>query len=250
MDDITFNRFENFVTEVTDFKEEFRKIKANDAVSFELKEDETPVTQIDYLIEKSIRASILETFPSHSIVGEEYPDTLQKSLFKWIIDPVDGTLSLTKGVPLYGTLLGLLYDNAPLYGSVRFPLLHKLICGNGQVAYENGYTIKCDNSITLGQSLILTTDENRINFSKYKSSWERLNDLTSTRRTWGDCYGYYLVCSGKAQVMFDIDLKPCDILPLVPIIKGAGCEIIELEKPYRDIIVCTKSLKEEILECF
>ena len=41
MDDITFNRFENFVTEVTDFKEEFRKIKANDAVSFELKEDET-----------------------------------------------------------------------------------------------------------------------------------------------------------------------------------------------------------------
>lgn len=235
---------------VTDFKEEFSKIKVNDAVSFVLKEDETPVTQIDYLIEKSIRESILNAFPSHSIVGEEYPDTLQKSSFKWIIDPVDGTFSLTKGVPLYGILLGLLYDNTPLYGSVRFPLLQKLICGNGKVAYENGYAIRCDNSITLGQSLILTTDENRINSSKYKSSWERLNDLVSSRRTWGDCYGYYLVCSGKAQVMFDIDLKLCDILPLIPIIKGAGCEIIELEEPYKDIIVCTKNLKEEILKCF
>ena len=250
MDDITFNLFENFVSMVTDFKEEFSKIKVNDAVSFELKEDETPVTQIDYLIEKSIRESIFDAFPSHSIVGEEYPDTLQKSSFKWIIDPVDGTFSLTKGVPLYGILLGLLYDNTPLYGSVRFPLLQKLISGNGQVAYENGHPIRCDNNITLCQSLILTTDENRINLSKYKSSWERLNDLVSSRRTWGDCYGYYLVCSGKAQVMFDVDLKLCDILPLIPIIKGAGCEIIELEEPYKDIIVCTKSLKERILECF
>jgi myo-inositol-1(or 4)-monophosphatase len=250
MDDITFNRFENFVAEVTDFKEEFCEIKDYDAVSFELKEDETPVTQVDYSIEQSIRESIAETFPYHSIVGEEYPDTIHKSSFKWIIDPIDGTFSLTKGVPLYGTLLGLLKDNSPMYGSVRFPLLQKLICGDGKSAYENGETIICDNSVTLGESLILTTDENRIKLSKYKSSWERLNDLVSNRRTWGDCYGYYLVCSGKAQVMFDIDLKPCDILPLIPIIKGAGCEIIELEKPFKDIIVCAKSLKQEILECF
>jgi histidinol-phosphatase len=146
--------------------------------------------------------------------------------------------------------IGLLSNDTPLYGSVRFPLLQKMICGDGSITFENGKKIECTNNISLKESLILTSDENRVSKSKYNESWQHLNGLVSNRRTWGDCYGYYLVCSGKAQVMFDLDLKPCDILPLVPIIKGAGCEIIELTEPYKDIIVCSKNLKNEILKCF
>ena len=131
MDDITFNRFQNFVSEITDFKDVFSEIRSNDGVSFELKEDETPVTYIDYFIEKSLRKSIFEEFPTHSIIGEEYEDNLRKSPYKWIIDPIDGTFSLTKGVPLYGILVGLLSCDTPLFGSVRFPLLEKMICGDG-----------------------------------------------------------------------------------------------------------------------
>jgi myo-inositol-1(or 4)-monophosphatase len=250
MDDITFNRFQNFVSDITDFKDVFSKIISNDVVSFELKEDETPVTHIDYLIEKSLRRSIYDEFPTHSIIGEEYEDSLRKSFYKWIIDPIDGTFSLTKGVPLYGILVGLLKKNKPLYGTVTFPLLQKIIFGDGATTLENGKKIECSDNITLEESLILTTDENRVRSSKYNESWGLLNCLVSNHRTWGDCYGYYLVCSGKAQVMFDVDLKPCDILPLIPIIRGAGCEIIELEEPYKDIIVCSKNLKTEILKCF
>jgi myo-inositol-1(or 4)-monophosphatase len=125
-----------------------------------------------------------------------------------------------------------------------------MICGDGSTTLENGKKIECTNNISLKESLILTSDENRVRKSKYNKSWQHLNGLVTNHRTWGDCYGYYLVCSGKAQVMFDLDLKPCDILPLVPIIKGAGCEIIELTEPYKDIIVCSKNLKTEILKCF
>lgn len=250
MDDITFNRFNKFVSEVSEFRDVFSEIRSNDGINFELKEDETPVTHIDFFIEKSLRNSIFEEFPTHSIIGEEYEDNLRKSPYKWIIDPIDGTFSLTKGVPLYGILIGLLSNDTPLYGSARFPLLQKMICGDGSITYENGKKIECTNNISLKESLILTSDENRVSKSKYNESWQHLNGLVSNHRTWGDCYGYYLVCSGKAQVMLDLDLKPCDILPLVPIIKGAGCEIIELTEPYKDIIVCSKNLKTEILKCF
>ena len=250
MDNITFNRFKNFVSEVTDFKDLFSEIRSKNGITFELKEDETPVTQIDYFIEKSLRKSIFGEFPTHSITGEEYKDNLRESTYKWIIDPIDGTFSLTKGVPLYGILIGLLCCDTPLYGSIRFPMLQKMICGDGLTSFENGKKIECNNNISLKESLILTSDETRVKKSKYKESWQHLSRLVSNHRTWGDCYGYYLVCSGKAQVMFDLDLKPCDILPLVPIIKGSGCEIIELKKPYKDIIVCTKNLSSEVMKYF
>ena len=250
MDDITYGQFQNFVAKETEFKKVFSDKITNDGVAFQLKEDETPVTQIDLLIEKTLRKSISNHFPTHSIIGEEFEDKPGKSSYKWIIDPIDGTFALTKGVPMFGILVGLLHKEIPLYGCVRFPLMDKLICGNGQMSSENGMPVQCDNHTPLSHSLILTSDERRINESKYKSNWGHLNNLVSNHRTWGDCYGYYLVCTGKAHVMFDLDLKPCDILPLVPIIQGAGCEIIELEEPFKDIIVCPKSLKTEILECF
>lgn len=250
MDDITYECFENFVSKETEFKEVFLDENVINSVTYHLKEDETPVTHIDFLIEKSLRKSISKKFPTHAIVGEEFEDISGKSFYKWIIDPIDGTFALTKGVPLFGILVGLMYRDIPLYGCIRFPLLEKLICGNSQISFENGEAICCDNYTPLNESLILTSDEKRINASKYKANWLQLNSLVSSHRTWGDCYGYYLVCTGKAQVMFDLDLKPCDILPLIPIIQGAGCEIIELEKPYKDIIVCSKGLKQEILDFF
>ena len=112
----------------------------------------------------------------------------------------------------------------------------------GKKAFENGRLIQSSKNVSLKESLILTTDENRIRKSNYQTSWNKLSESIAYHRTWGDCYGYYLVCSGKAQVMFDVGLKPCDILPLIPIIRGAGCEIVELRKPYQDIIVCSREM--------
>ena len=72
-----------------------------------------PVTEIDLEIEILLRKAIENQFPQHSISGEEFPDKTKPSNFKWIIDPIDGTFSLTKSVPMFGILLGLLYDSSP-----------------------------------------------------------------------------------------------------------------------------------------
>ena len=251
MEDFTFNDFETFVSEVTNFSGQFSKMQHRDDISYELKDDKTPVTDTDLQIECLLRKAIENLFPTHAISGEEFPDLAKKSNFKWIIDPIDGTFSFTKSVPLFGILVGLLYGSSPRFGCLRFPLLgNKLIVGDGEKAFENGRLIQSSKNVSLKESLILTTDENRIRKSNYQTSWNKLSESIAYHRTWGDCYGYYLVCSGKAQVMFDVGLKPCDILPLIPIIRGAGCEIVELRKPYQDIIVCSRDVYQEVVNFF
>ena len=251
MEDFTFNDFQNFVSKQTDFSELFIKMQDSGELSSELKDDDTPVTEIDLEIEISLRKAIENQFPQHSITGEEFSDKTKPSDFKWIIDPIDGTFSLTKSVPLFGTLVGFLEGSLPRYGCVRFPLLgNMLICGDGEKTFEDGKLIHSSNETKLKDALILTSDENRLKRSEYSDKWNKLNELVSYHRTWGDCYGYYLVCSGKAQAMIDVDMKPCDILPLIPVIHGAGCEIIELKKPYRDILVCSKDVFQDIVKIF
>ena len=55
-----------------------------------------------------------------------------------------------------------------------------------------------------------------------KNFFAELLDRARLFRTWGDCYGYYLLASGKADIMLDLDMKIWDIMPLIPIIQGAN----------------------------
>ena len=87
--------------------------------------------------------------------------------------------------------------------------------------------------------------------SAYSGAWNELKKKGATFRTWGDCYGYYLLCSGNADAMFDIQLKPCDILPILPIVTGAGCKTIDFgNAPNKDLAVCVPGLGDEIANLF
>ena len=131
------------------------------------------------------------------------------------------------GLPCLAPLLDLLKDGHPVYGALRLPVLEQMVAGDGDRCVINGQDAKAKNFVSWEESLLLTTDERRIERSAYADSWNELKNKGGTFRTWGDCYGYYLLCSGKADAMFDIQLKPCDILPLLPIVTGAGCETID-----------------------
>lgn len=251
METITFNKFVSFAEEATNLLDIFPEFKNSNEVNQNVKEDRTPVTDLDLNIEIFIRKLIKERFPTHSIHGEEFSDTNGLSPYNWIIDPIDGTFSYVKNVPLFGILLGLRYEDTPLFGSVRFPLyFNKLVVGDGKMSLDDGTSLVRSFSTSFNESLVLTSDERSISNSIYKDKWDELCNLTRYHRTWGDCFGYFLVCTGKAQVMFDINLKPCDILPLIPIILGSGCKIIELRSPYKDIIVCTPEIYDEVIKVF
>ena len=137
--------------------------------------------------------------------------------------------------------------NSPNASSSSMVISPLLVVANESIS---GFNMRDISSTSFNESLVLTTDERSISNSIYKDKWDELCNLTRYHRTWGDCFGYFLVCTGKAQVMFDINLKPCDILPLIPIILGSGCKIIELRSPYKDIIVCTPEIYDEVIKVF
>ena len=217
------------------------------------KDDGSIVTDADITAEKFIRDQISVKFSKHNIIGEELSDKSLKSDYKWIIDPIDGTYNFAKGVPMFGTLIGFLCEEKPTYGSLRLPKFQDdFIVGDNNICLYNGKKLNTSTFNGWDDALILTTDEVRIFNSKISSQWQKLKKSGANFRSWGDCFGYFLVCQGKADAMFDLDLKPYDILPLIPILKGAGVAIIDLseEQNYSSIIACKPEIKHKMQQDF
>lgn len=191
----------------------------------EIKPDGSPVTIADKDCEKHLRAWIAEQFPAHGVIGEEFGEDRPDAEFVWILDPIDGTKSFIPRVPLYGLLFGLLYQGKPFLGVIEQPITRQRVVGDGQRTLYNGQPAQVSSQRELSQALLLTTDIK--NVAKYQDNpaWQRLLQATGTFRTWGDCYGHLMVAAGHGDIMADPILNPWDLLPLIPVLQGAGATI-------------------------
>ena len=245
--ELTFDEFSSFTSTITKDAADIITSRAPSVIRSSIKDDGTLVTNTDCDVERLLRSRIEEKFPTHGIIGEEYEDSIKSSSYTWIIDPIDGTTSYHFGVPFFGILVGLLKDGNPLFGSMRLPMLNHMLVGDGSQCVIDGMQCNVKQFNGFESALILTSDEERMNKSIHCEPWIRLKETGATFRTWGDCYGYYLLCSGKADAMFDLNLKPCDILPIIPIIEGAGARIVDFGlKEGSDLSACTPELEEKI----
>ena len=193
-----------------------------DNIDVELKADTTPVTQADRDAEALMRELIRKTYPEHGVIGEEYGEENACAEFVWTLDPIDGTVSFASGCPLFGTLIGLLHEGQPLLGAIHQPLFNQLCIGDGKRTFVDGRPVQLRNVGRLADATLLTTDAAIIRRSLHREGFELLLDRTRMFRTWGDCYGYLLVASGKADIMLDLGMRIWDIVPLMPIITGAN----------------------------
>lgn len=217
--------------------------------SWTFKQDGTRVTEIDFLIEDKLREQIISTYPNHGILGEERKSINPDADFVWVLDPIDGTYGFSKGVPLFGSLIGLNYMGKPIYGFLRLPMINDTwISGDSKQTYINGKVLKTKAFSGMNDSLILTTDQQTLTNSPIYKHWQKAINLGATARTWGDCYGYYLLCLGEADLMVDTGLKPYDILPLIPILRGAGMRIEQLgdKEDYSEIMAGKKEIFDAI----
>lgn len=217
--------------------------------SWTFKQDGTRVTEIDFLIEDKLREQIISTYPNHGILGEERKSINPDADFVWVLDPIDGTYGFSKGVPLFGSLIGLNYMGKPIYGFLRLPMINDTwISGDSKQTYINGKVLKTKAFSGMNDSLILTTDQQTLTNSPFCKHWQKAINLGATARTWGDCYGYYLLCLGEADLMVDTGLKPYDILPLIPILRGAGMRIEQLgdKEDYSEIMAGKKEIFDAI----
>lgn len=194
------------------------------AMTPERKSDDSPVTIADKETEVFLRTGLLERYPHHAVLGEEDGLTGDDNAeWKWLLDPIDGTKSFVRGSPLYGVMIGLLRDNEPVLGVVNIPVLGELVyAAQGTGCWCNGRPARVSSIASLDESLVVASTAR--NYGRYGkgAAFESILDKCHMFRTWGDCYGYVLVATGRAEVALDPILNPWDAAPLLPILREAG----------------------------
>jgi histidinol phosphatase-like enzyme (inositol monophosphatase family) len=198
-----------------------RYYRARPAV--ELKADGSPVTIADREAEERVREWIGARFPGDGIVGEELGVTAPEARRRWLIDPIDGTKTFVRGVPLWGSLVAVVEGESVLAGAMYFPALGEIVvAGRGRGAWWNGIACAVSDTADLAAATVVTTDERFRSIPARRAAWERLAAAAALSRSWGDCYGYLLVATGRAELMADGIMSPWDAAALQPIVEEAG----------------------------
>jgi histidinol-phosphatase len=192
-------------------------------LTVESKSDGSPVTVADKDAERVAREWITRRFPDDGILGEEFGAHLPAARRRWLIDPVDGTKTFVRGVPLWGTLIAVCEDEVVLAGAAFFPAVDEILAAaTGLGCWWNGARAHVSNTATIEAATVLTTDEQFTRAPERRDGWRRLAGAAGLSRTWGDCYGYLLVATGRADVMVDAVAAAWDAAPLLPVIIEAG----------------------------
>lgn len=191
----------------------------------DFKADDSPVTVADREAERLIRNRILAKYPEHDIVGEEFGQANSGASHRWYIDPIDGTRSFVRGVPLYAVLIGLEIDGRPEVGAAYFPALGEMIAAaTGEGCWWNGRRARVSAVSTLSDALVSHYDAAA--FEKAgpfkQAAWERIKKIANYRAGWCDAYGYLLVTTGRIELMLDPEMHVWDCAPFPPILREAG----------------------------
>jgi histidinol-phosphatase len=190
----------------------------------DLKADDTPVTVADRQAEELIRARIEGKYPGHAIVGEEYGlKEGEGSPHRWYIDPIDGTKSFVRGVPLYAVLIGLEIEDSVEVGVAYFPALDEMVAAaSGEGCWWNGRRARVSEVSSLERAVMAFTDVRNFDHYHLAAEWERFKQATYYRAGWGDAYGHALVATGRVELMLDPVMNPWDCAPFPPILREAG----------------------------
>jgi myo-inositol-1(or 4)-monophosphatase len=185
-----------------------------------------PVTAADRDAESAIRSKIAAAYPTHGVLGEEFESLNPDAEYCWVIDPIDGTRAFILGLPLWGTLIGLTRDGAPLLGLMDQPFTgERFWSGKDESFFRHGdrtASIAVRPCATLANALLATTSTDFFTSDDEHRRFEVLSRAVRLRRFGGDCYNYCLLAMGHIDLVVEAGLKPFDIVPLIPIIERAG----------------------------
>ncbi|HEU4659177.1 MAG TPA: histidinol-phosphatase [Pseudolabrys sp.] len=184
-----------------------------------------PVTAADRAAENTMRNLIRQNFPSHGILGEEYGAERTDAEYVWVLDPIDGTKSFIAGLPAWGTLIALMRFGEPVFGMMHQPFTRERFSGDGGAAHYRGpagtremHVRACEK---IGDALLATTSPLLMNEAD-RARFRGVENEVRLSRYGGDCYAYCMLAAGHIDLVIETELKPHDIVPLIPIIAGAG----------------------------
>ena len=185
-----------------------------------------PVTEADREVESFLRQRLTAAFPEFGVIGEEQGFTPGTSQINWIVDPIDGTKSLIGGLPTWGMLLGLVEEEQVLGGMMHQPFTGELFVGSAEGSYWEGrgerLCLQTRPTDCLEDATLYCTHEQMFANSDHLSAFRRVAERAKLVRFGADCYAYCMLAHGLIDLVIEDTLQPYDIIPLIPIIEGAG----------------------------
>jgi len=222
-----FNFLKKLPTKLNSFYE--KKSKNNLIVSNKatIKKNYDPVTNFDKDFEKYIRKLIKEKFPKDSLIGEEFKNEYSSNNFKWSIDPIDGTRAFIIGAPTWSNLVSLSFKEKSLIGLANFPDLKKFYINDKKKSYlfknKKKKILKSSKNTDLKKIRIIGNFHGTLSYEKQRKVIKKFG--WSFRLAGFDALNYCLLAEGTVDAVIEANLKPYDILPLIPILKNSGAVI-------------------------
>lgn len=197
---------------------EILKLFRKKDLAVESKSDKSPVTLADRNAEEILRAKITRNFPDHGIIGEEFGEENSSAEWVWTIDPIDGTRSFIRGLPLFATLIALLHKGKPVMGVISLPALGETTWAvKGQGAHCGKTRLSVSSCKKLSEALVAVADSYCFRIKKCARLFNRLDKEAEIMRTYPDAFGHLMAARGVVDVMVDPlayiwDYAPCKIM--------------------------------------
>lgn len=224
MSSTDLSRYLEFITETAVLAGKLTLGYFQTEIKTEYKNDRSPVTIADQNAEKFIRGRIEKSFPHHAIMGEEFGGDLNASAsHRWIIDPIDGTKSFVRGVPLYSVLLGLEIEGRVEVGAAYFPAQDELIAAaSGLGCWWNGRRAHVSQTASLDKAYFTITSTQPFIRRNCRQVFDQLTARCYFQTGLPDAYGYLAVATGRADLVLDPVMSVWDCAPFPPIFREAG----------------------------
>lgn len=181
------------------------------------------LTDTDVECEKIMRKMINNKFPKHGIIGEELGSENIQSEFVWVLDPIDGTKAFISGLPVFGSMIGLMKNKFPFIGVIDQPITKERMWGSNLGSYLNGKKIVTRKCISVKQAICAITDPEM--FISDEDIYKRISKNVLFIRHGTDCWGYAMCASGSIDIVIEKDLEIWDIVAATAIINAAGGKI-------------------------
>jgi histidinol phosphatase-like enzyme (inositol monophosphatase family) len=192
------------------------------APEVDIKSDASFVTTTDKAVETALREMILDTYPDHGILGEEFGNLNIDADLVWVLDPIDGTAAFVAGIPVYGTLIGLAWKGKPFIGVIDHPVTDDRWTGVSHVlALHNGTPIKVRNCASLETAYTTCSNSDFMNDAEL-TRFTVLRKRAQYVQYGGSCYSYGVMASGRTDLAVDSGLDPFDVYASAAVIEGAG----------------------------
>jgi histidinol phosphatase-like enzyme (inositol monophosphatase family) len=221
------------------------------SVDTKYKSDGTPVTEADLAAERVIRQTLREAFPDFGCLGEEYGSDGSSEGPRWIIDPIDGTIAFSRGIPLFSTLIALVEDGEPVLGVIDLPALDERVVGwSGGGCRLNGRPVQVSTASDLSSAMVSHGDPYCFDAAGERAAFERMAREIRMLRGYTDAFGHVQVLSGAVDAMVDMDLNPWDAAATRILIKEAGGSCVTRARPgdKLDLIFGSPALVEALTD--